>query len=66
MSAPETEELVSPASPVLRSAATPRRGRGRWGVYAALVLVALIYVGPMLTVVNVALKTRQEFTLDPT
>jgi raffinose/stachyose/melibiose transport system permease protein len=66
MSAPESKSLVSPVSPIVLSAPAGRHPKVRWGVYAALALVALIYIGPMLTVVNVALKTRQEFTLDPT
>ncbi len=31
-----------------------------------LVVIAVIYLGPVLTAVNVALKTRQEFNLNPT
>lgn len=36
------------------------------GLYAALVLIAVIYVGPIITVVNTSLKTKQEFNLNPT
>jgi raffinose/stachyose/melibiose transport system permease protein len=33
---------------------------------AALVAIAVVYLGPLLTVVNVSLKTSQAFSLDPT
>jgi len=51
---------------------TPRRPplgillRQRAAAYALLVVIAAIYLGPVLTAVNVALKTRQEFNLNPT
>ncbi|HEY9595563.1 MAG TPA: carbohydrate ABC transporter permease [Spirochaetia bacterium] len=35
-------------------------------VYVLLVVLAAIYLGPMLTVVNVSLQSKQEFVLDPT
>ena len=43
-----------------------KRIAGRVGVYAVLILVAIVYLGPMLTVVNVALKSQQDFNLNPT
>jgi raffinose/stachyose/melibiose transport system permease protein len=43
-----------------------RRFGGKITVYAVLVLIAAVYLGPMLTVVNVSLKSKQEFNLDPT
>ena len=54
-----------PARPV----ATPGRRRvtpARIGALAVLVVAAAVYLGPMLTVVNVSLQSRQEFNLDPT
>jgi raffinose/stachyose/melibiose transport system permease protein len=36
------------------------------GLYAALVLIAVIYAGPIVMVVNTSLKTKQEFNLNPT
>jgi raffinose/stachyose/melibiose transport system permease protein len=33
---------------------------------AALIAIAIVYLGPLLTVVNVSLKTSQAFSLDPT
>jgi raffinose/stachyose/melibiose transport system permease protein len=45
---------------------SPRRIGGKAGAYAVLLIVAAVYLGPMLTVVNVSLKTKQEFNLDPT
>jgi raffinose/stachyose/melibiose transport system permease protein len=44
--------------------------RKRFGAKAAamlaLVFIALVYLGPMLTVVNVSLKSKQAFNLNPT
>ncbi len=34
--------------------------------FAVLVVLAAVYLGPLLTVVNVSLQTRQEFSLNPT
>jgi raffinose/stachyose/melibiose transport system permease protein len=47
-------------------AGTRRSRIGKVWAYAALAAVAVLYLGPMLTVVNVSLKTKQEFNLDPT
>jgi raffinose/stachyose/melibiose transport system permease protein len=49
----------------IRPAPRVRLG-GRAGAYIVLAVIALIYLGPVLTALNVALKTRQEFNLDPT
>jgi raffinose/stachyose/melibiose transport system permease protein len=38
----------------------------RIGALAVLIVAAAVYLGPMLTVLNVSLKSRQEFNLDPT
>jgi raffinose/stachyose/melibiose transport system permease protein len=38
----------------------------RAAAYVILAIVALIYLAPLLTALNVALKTKQEFNLDPT
>jgi raffinose/stachyose/melibiose transport system permease protein len=35
------------------------------GLYLALVLIALIYLGPIVMVVNTSLKAKQEFNLNP-
>jgi raffinose/stachyose/melibiose transport system permease protein len=60
-------------SSVLDSAAsasamrTPRYRAGYKALaMAALVAIALIYLAPMLTVVNVSVKSKQAFNLDPT
>jgi len=42
------------------------RLRQRAVAYVVLAVIAAIYLGPVLTAVNVALKTRQEFNLNPT
>jgi raffinose/stachyose/melibiose transport system permease protein len=49
-----------------RASVRRRIDLSRIGVYAILLLFAVIYLGPMFTVVNVALKTPQEFSLNPT
>jgi raffinose/stachyose/melibiose transport system permease protein len=49
--------------------AAPRQHRrlGSRGIaMAALVLIALVYLGPLLTVANVSLKSKQGFSLSPT
>jgi raffinose/stachyose/melibiose transport system permease protein len=38
----------------------------RFLMFLILLVLAAIYLGPLLTVVNVSLQTRQEFSLDPT
>jgi raffinose/stachyose/melibiose transport system permease protein len=43
-----------------------RRIGGKAAVYLVLLVVGAVYLGPMLTVVNTSLKTKQEFNLDPT
>jgi raffinose/stachyose/melibiose transport system permease protein len=48
-----------------RSRATRRITPAHVGALAVLVVAAAVYLGPMLTVVNVSLKTKQEFNLDP-
>ena len=62
-------------SPILETAASAAssgagRPRRRLGVKAlatlALVAIAIIYLAPMLTVVNVSLKSKQSFNLSPT
>ena len=47
-----------------RGSPAPRVGRNL-GSYVVLALIAVIYVGPMLMVLNTSLKTRQEFNLNP-
>jgi raffinose/stachyose/melibiose transport system permease protein len=60
------------ADPLAATAETARvrRGRGRvdrwaFGSYALLLVLAVLYVGPMLMLVNTALKTAPEFAKDP-
>jgi raffinose/stachyose/melibiose transport system permease protein len=53
-----------------KGAARVRRRRGRldrWtvGTYALLIVLAVLYIGPMLMLVNTALKTTPEFAKDP-
>ena len=45
--------------------AAPRAARNL-GVYVVLVAMAAIYLGPILMLVNTSLKTKQEFSLNPT
>ncbi len=35
-------------------------------MFAVLLVLAAVYLGPLLTLVNVSVQTRQEFSLDPT
>jgi raffinose/stachyose/melibiose transport system permease protein len=44
-----------------------RRRMDRWtvGSYALLIVLAVLYIGPMLMLVNTALKTAPEFAKDP-
>ena len=56
---------MSPVT-VVRRPSFGTRLRQRAVAYAVLVVIAAIYLGPVLTAVNVALKTRQEFNLNPT
>jgi raffinose/stachyose/melibiose transport system permease protein len=44
----------------------PRVTPAHIGALAVLIVAAAVYLGPMLTVVNVSLKSKQEFNLDPT
>ncbi len=39
---------------------------GNLGLYVVLAVIAAVYLGPMITVVNTSLMTRQEFNLNPT
>jgi raffinose/stachyose/melibiose transport system permease protein len=60
----ETEVRATPRN---RATAMGRRiDLVRIGIYATLLVFAVIYLAPMLTLINVALKTPQEFALDPT
>ncbi len=43
-----------------------RKLGGKIAAYIVLAVIAAVYLGPMLTVVNVSLKSKQEFNLDPT
>jgi raffinose/stachyose/melibiose transport system permease protein len=46
----------------------PARRARLWekaAVYLVLAVIAAVYLGPMLTVVNVSLKSKQEFNLNP-
>ena len=50
------------------TAALPRAMRlkpGRVLVYALVIVLAVIYLGPILVMINTALKTPQEFMMDP-
>ena len=50
-------------------AAAPARRRAspsRVVMFVVLLALAVVYLGPLLTVVNVSLQTRQEFSLNPT
>ncbi len=52
------------------SSGAPRRGRrvspSRVVMFVILLALTAVYLGPLLTVVNVSLQSRQEFSLDPT
>ncbi len=54
-------------APSTRNRAAELRARlGRnFGVYVMLLVIAAMYLGPIITVVNTSLKTRQEFSLNP-
>jgi len=43
-----------------------RASPSRVVMFIVLLVLAAVYLGPLLTVVNVSLQTRQEFSLDPT
>jgi raffinose/stachyose/melibiose transport system permease protein len=62
---PERGDSAARAPAMRREALRQRLGKSA-SVYAVLIVVAAIYLVPMFTVVNVALKTKQEFNLDPT
>jgi raffinose/stachyose/melibiose transport system permease protein len=64
MSAPSTTQVA--ASDVVRARARRRRVTfGRLASYVVLILLAVVYVGPLLMLVNTALKTLPEFSKDP-
>ena len=59
---------ADPAASVSEGARTRPRRRVSWwtvGSYALLIVLAVVYVGPMLMLVNTALKTTPEFAKDP-
>ncbi len=59
--------VMDPRAGVMENAsAFRRRLGGKIAAYAVLAVIAVVYLGPMLTVVNVSLKGKQEFNLDPT
>ncbi len=66
---------LGPAAVTARTVATtpavaperaPRRRTGKIGLYALLVVVVLIYLYPLVFLVNTALKSDAEFTSNPT
>jgi raffinose/stachyose/melibiose transport system permease protein len=57
--------LDAPAQAVSGSESRRRLG-SKIVAMLALVLIALLYLGPLLTVVNVSLKSKQNFNLNPT
>lgn len=56
---------VTPASRGLPGGRRPL-GPARFLMFIILLVLAAVYLGPLLTVVNVSLQSRQEFSLDPT
>jgi raffinose/stachyose/melibiose transport system permease protein len=64
MSAP-TMTKVAVAEPTRARAGRRRIDPGRAAAYAVLIVLAAIYAGPLLMLVNTALKTLPEFSRDP-
>jgi raffinose/stachyose/melibiose transport system permease protein len=64
MTAPAVTE-VAVAEPTRARTRRRRIDPGRLAAYAVLILLALIYAGPLLMLVNTALKTLPEFGKDP-
>jgi raffinose/stachyose/melibiose transport system permease protein len=64
MTAPTTIQ-VAVAEPTKARTRRRRFDAGRVAAYAVLILLALVYAGPLLMLVNTALKTLPEFGKDP-
>jgi raffinose/stachyose/melibiose transport system permease protein len=64
MTAPSTAQ-VAVAEPTRTRTRRRRLDPGRIAAYVVLILLALVYAGPLLMLVNTALKTLPEFSKDP-
>lgn len=53
-------------APAQTGSESRRRLGSKMAAMLALALIALLYLGPLLTVVNVSLKSKQSFNLNPT